>query len=155
MAFSAVAFKTGTQLNNTSMRGVQQANYLFGVLRECPHAPLHSDLYREHCFEFSVIIVDESHRAKSETTLLNRAIRSLDYQVAFLLTGAPIFNSWRDLAGQLMLLPDGGPFENLEHLAELIQLGRADLLETANKVQYAWAAQEVIVEHSSTTCWRP
>ncbi|KAF5660709.1 global transactivator [Fusarium heterosporum] len=65
---------------------------------------------------------DESHLAKRETTLLNQAIRSLKYGVALLLTGTPIFNTWRDLAGQFMLLPGGGPFNDLSHLTELIRV---------------------------------
>lgn len=101
---------------------------MFGVLRECPHTPLYSEFYNEHDLQFSVIIVDESQLAKNETTLLSMAIRPLEYGVALLLTGTPVFNTWRDLVDQLMLLPEGGreegAFENLDHLTELIRLGR-------------------------------
>ncbi|CAJ0553609.1 Ff.00g121210.m01.CDS01 [Fusarium sp. VM40] len=84
---------------------------------------------------FSVIIVDESHLAKKQTTLLNMTIRPLEYGVALLLTGTPVFNTCRDLAGQLMLLPGGrGAFENLDHLTELIRLGRP-----------AWEGEEEMV----------
>jgi hypothetical protein len=97
--------------HSARLYGIQRTSYAFGVLRERPYAPLHSEFYNEHGLQFSVIIVDESHLAKRETTLLNRAIRSLEYGVAFLITGTPVFKTWRDLAGQLMLLPgegDGG-----------------------------------------------
>lgn len=62
-------------------------------------------------------------------------IRPLEYGVALLLTGTPVFNTCRDLAGQLMLLPGGrGAFENLDHLTELIRLGRP-----------AWEGEEEMV----------
>ncbi|KAF4955548.1 hypothetical protein FGADI_4522 [Fusarium gaditjirri] len=51
----------------------------------------------------STIIVDESHIAKNEDTQLNVAIRSLN------------------IAGQVMLFPNGGPFVNLKHLNELVE----------------------------------
>ncbi|KAM0198856.1 hypothetical protein ACHAQI_012279 [Fusarium lateritium] len=105
------------------LSGVQRANYVLGVLTERPYTPLHSELYDELGLQFSVLIVDESHLVKRDTTLLNREICSLSYGVVFLLTGTPIFNTWRDLAGQLMLLPGGGPFDNLDHMTELIRVG--------------------------------
>lgn len=69
------------------------SNYVFGVLRERPHTPLYSEFYNEYDLQLSVIIVDESHLAKNETTLLNMTIRTLEYGVAFLLTGTPVFNT--------------------------------------------------------------
>ncbi|KAH7145646.1 hypothetical protein B0J13DRAFT_553781 [Dactylonectria estremocensis] len=52
-----------------------------------------------------MLIVDESHDAKNEKSLLNNALRSLQYHYAFLLTGRPMYNTWKYLLGQTLLLP--------------------------------------------------
>lgn len=36
-----------------------------------------------------------------------------------MLSGTPMSNSWEEFAGQLMLLPGGGPFVDLDHYRRL------------------------------------
>lgn len=63
---------------------------------------------------FPVIIIDEAHDAKNADLLLSQAIRNLPYHHAFLLTATPVYNSWNDLGGILLLLP-WSPFKSFEH----------------------------------------
>ncbi|EEU46508.1 uncharacterized protein NECHADRAFT_106052 [Fusarium vanettenii 77-13-4] len=101
--------------------GLKTALATFGRRLERPSLPLHSVLYKELGKEIPVLILDESHDAKNEAGLLNQAIRSLQYRHIFLLTGTPIPNTWRDLAGQTRLLPGGGLFKSSEHFLEVFQ----------------------------------
>ncbi|KAM6528225.1 hypothetical protein FALCPG4_009226 [Fusarium falciforme] len=64
-----------------------------------PSLPLHPWVYNGSNRNISVLILDESHDAQDESTLLNAAVRSLEYHHAFLISGTPMKNSWRDLAG--------------------------------------------------------
>jgi hypothetical protein len=73
-------------------------------------APLYSGYYTQHNKQFAAVIIDESHLAKRLDYQLNEGIRSLPYHHAILLTGIPIYNTWRDLCGQLALLPGCGAF---------------------------------------------
>ncbi|CAG9970735.1 unnamed protein product [Clonostachys byssicola] len=74
---------------NESLRTL--VNYTYG--------PLHSQLLK-----IAAVIIDESHLAKRLDSQLNEGIRSLPYLHAILLTGTPIYNTWRDQCGQLALL---------------------------------------------------
>ncbi|KAI8718668.1 hypothetical protein NCS52_00646300 [Fusarium sp. LHS14.1] len=67
-----------------------------------------------------VLILDDSHDAHEKGTLLNAAVRSLEYHHAFLLSGTPAKNSWRNLAGQSMILP-GSPIQNMEKFDEIFK----------------------------------
>ncbi|VZH88017.1 unnamed protein product [Fusarium fujikuroi] len=102
-------------------KGLAVADATYEPFTKFPWLPLHSELYQTWGKKISALIIDESHMAKNADTRLNLAIRSLDYNCIFMLTGTPVFNTWRDLAGQLMLLPHGGLFRNLEHFSKLIQ----------------------------------
>ncbi|CAH0028653.1 unnamed protein product [Clonostachys rhizophaga] len=66
-------------------------------------APLHSGYYAQHNNKFAVVIIDEYHSAKRFDRQLNEGIRSLPDLHVILLTGTPIYNTWRDLYGQLAL----------------------------------------------------
>ncbi|KAG5770072.1 hypothetical protein H9Q72_002897 [Fusarium xylarioides] len=102
-------------------KGLAVADATYEPFTKFPWLPLHSELYQTWGKKISALIIDESHMAKNADTRLNLAIRSLNYNCIFMLTGKPVFNTWRDLAGQLMLLPHGGLFRNLEHFSKLIQ----------------------------------
>ncbi|KAI8672443.1 hypothetical protein NCS56_00707200 [Fusarium sp. Ph1] len=85
-----------------------------------PSLPLHPRVYNRSNPNISVLILDESHDAHDENTLLNAAVRSLEYHHAFLLSGTPMKNSWRDLAGQSMILP-GSPIQTMEKFDEIFK----------------------------------
>lgn len=87
---------------------------------ERPSLPLHSELYKSWNQNIPVLILDESHDAHDESALLNAAVRSLEYHHAFLISGTPMKNSWRDLAGQSMILP-GSPIQNMEKFDEIFK----------------------------------
>lgn len=55
----------------------------------------------------------------------------------FMLTGAPVFNTWCGIAGQLMLLPNGGPFVNLKHHSELVDSPASSQSNTPSKKESA------------------
>lgn len=55
----------------------------------------------------------------------------------FVLTGAPVFNTWCGIAGQLMLLPNGGPFVNLKHHSELVDSPASSQSNTPSKKESA------------------
>ncbi|EAA29585.1 hypothetical protein GE21DRAFT_6987 [Neurospora crassa] len=63
------------------------------------------------------IIIDESQYAKGADSVLLKAIKSLQYNTAFLLSGTPVHNKWTDLYGQMSILP-GCPFQDFDHFSE-------------------------------------
>ena len=65
---------------------------------------------------FDRIIVDEAHTVKGEGTLAQRAIRTSNFRAIHLLTGTPIKNHAKDLAGLLNIIhrPDMGFLPNSE-----------------------------------------
>lgn len=85
-----------------------------------PSLLLHSGLYKSSNQNIPVLILDESHDAHDESTLINAAVRSLECHHAFLLSGTPMKSSWRDLAGQSMILP-GSPIQNMEKFDEIFK----------------------------------
>lgn len=90
--------------------------------------PLHSDLYKFIHRNIAVLILEESHDAHDESTLLNAAVRSLEYHHAFLLSGTPMKNSWRQLAGLSMILP-GSPIQTIEKFDEIFKTGQSSSVE--------------------------
>jgi hypothetical protein len=83
---------------------------------------LYSELLEHPHHEMSTVIVDESHDAKNEETQLCQGIKGLRYKTAFLLTGTPVFNTYRDYPAQCSLLPGRGPFEDTAHYDALFSL---------------------------------
>ncbi|KAK7226628.1 hypothetical protein V2G26_014631 [Clonostachys chloroleuca] len=71
---------------------------------------LHSSWYERANKRFHVILVDESQHAKRVDSLFNQSIRSLPYRHAVLLSGTPLHNTWKDVCGQMALLPGGQAF---------------------------------------------
>ncbi|QPC66833.1 hypothetical protein HYE67_009064 [Fusarium culmorum] len=92
--------------------GIETARKLFpNYQHKTIPQPLHSKRYQLMDQQFPVLIVDEAHDAKNPESLYHQAIIRLSYHNAFLLTATPIFNTWYDLNGILMLLP-GSPFKS-------------------------------------------
>ncbi|KAJ4165520.1 hypothetical protein LMH87_007150 [Akanthomyces muscarius] len=90
-----------------------------------PSAPLHSYVAGKRA---AILIVDDAHHFSVETSLLNRAVRSLQYEHCVLVTATPMPNSWDDISGQMRLLPGGGPFSTVGHFRHVLtgQLGSCD-----------------------------
>lgn len=80
--------------------------------------PLHSRMCGILKRKISVLIVDEPHDYKNPATGLHAGIQSLEYEFAFLLSGTRMFNDWKDLAGQMALLP-GSPIRDTDHFFRL------------------------------------
>ncbi|RMJ14021.1 hypothetical protein CDV36_006321 [Fusarium kuroshium] len=89
---------------------------------ERPNLPLHCDTYESLNKNISALILDESHHAHDADSQFNQALRSLGRHCAFLLSGAPIKSSWRDLSGQTMILP-GSPSQHIEDLDDIFETG--------------------------------
>ncbi|KAH7266586.1 hypothetical protein B0J15DRAFT_523996 [Fusarium solani] len=72
------------------------------------------DIWCKQLLQFEVVICSTSFLIK---TFLNR---QEFYHHAFLISGTPMKNSWRDLAGQSMILP-GSPIQNMEKFDEIFK----------------------------------
>ncbi|EEU45395.1 uncharacterized protein NECHADRAFT_80269 [Fusarium vanettenii 77-13-4] len=101
-----------------------------------PKFPLHSELYKIINRNIAVLILDESHIAHDESTLLNAAVRSLEYHHAFLISGTLRKSSWRDLAGQSMILP-GSPIQNMEKFDEIFKTAQLTSVDGDGSMQTA------------------
>jgi len=77
-----------------------------------------SALYDTLDSNVSVLIIDESQLVRNPGSQINRAVSSLHYRVAFLLSGTPVYDTWNDLAGQMALLP-GCPTAGIDHFKDL------------------------------------
>ncbi|RSL70813.1 hypothetical protein CEP54_001611 [Fusarium duplospermum] len=89
---------------------------------ERPNLPLHCDTYNSLNKRIAALILDESHYAHDAYSQFNQALRSIKCHSAFLLSGAPIKSSWRDLYGQTMILP-GSPFQHIEDFDDMFETG--------------------------------
>ncbi|KAK3401535.1 P-loop containing nucleoside triphosphate hydrolase protein, partial [Sordaria brevicollis] len=87
------------------------------------YSPLYSLLGRN----IRVVIFDEAHDARNETTLLAAAVRALEYDHIFLLTGTPVYNHWDDLLSLFLLFPCP-LFDNKSHFIRTMGGGMADRL---------------------------
>jgi hypothetical protein len=85
------------------------------------HQPLHSKDYWNLNQLFPILIVDEVHDAKDPESLYHKAIMELAYHNTFLLTATPIFNTWHDVGGILLLLP-GSPFKSIEEFRRVFPI---------------------------------
>ncbi|KAM0212206.1 hypothetical protein ACHAPA_007371 [Fusarium lateritium] len=109
------SIKQEIYLMTVSAFGIQVARKSFpGHKQQHIHMPLHSKMYKDRGRMGTVLIVDEAHDAKNADSLLSNAIRTIRYHYAFLLTATPIYNSWNDLGGIILLLP-GSPFSPFDH----------------------------------------
>lgn len=95
--------------------GVNRAKEILGDQMDREPMSPDTDLYHPQRKLISTLIVDQSHRLRKSTTTLHAAVSSLRYKTVFLVTGTPQYEGWDDYAGQLMLLPGGGPFVNADH----------------------------------------
>lgn len=116
-----------------SAYGIRVANTMFpNQSYQRIHLPLHSEIFQDREKMFPVIIIDEAHDAKNAGLLLSQAIRNLPYHHAFLLTATPVYNSWNDLGGILLLLPRT-PFESFEYFRRAFRIPPSDLNEVGRK----------------------
>ncbi|KAG9251747.1 uncharacterized protein F5Z01DRAFT_662812 [Emericellopsis atlantica] len=114
-------------------RGKTQGTTVFRKPRETllqrAHSPLpfleDGECHGNSLLQLSVLVLDESHDAKNEESVLNESLCNLRFSKAILATATPESNSDRDWAGQLKIL---GLIDGLEHFNSLFynQTGRGN-----------------------------
>ncbi|CEI64840.1 hypothetical protein FVEN_g3338 [Fusarium venenatum] len=80
-----------------------------------------TDLYHLRNRLFPVLIIDEAHDAKNPESQYHQAIRQIPCHNMFLLTATPIFNTWHDIRGILLLFP-GSPFRSIDDFHRVFAL---------------------------------